>query len=50
MAELTQCELLCHNCHSELHNPCMSMKHVAKVQAAREGGLLGRKLNSHYTV
>lgn len=50
MAELTQCELLCHNCHNELHNPYMSMKHIAKVQAAREGGLVGRKLNARYTV
>lgn len=50
MAELTQCELLCHNCHNELHNPYMSMKHIAKVQAAREGGLVGRMLRQRYAV
>jgi hypothetical protein len=29
--ELNQCVLVCHNCHSEIHNPEISLKKIAKM-------------------
>lgn len=48
--EMNKCILLCHNCHSELHYPELTMKKVSKLAAAVDSKLMSMSAAFKYFV